>query len=748
MSAAVLTILGDASGVKRALGETIAESRRASATISAQARTDASLRRQLLSNEGALARARLREEGADRRQAAAERARAERAAQGVRERGAAREAALARKAAADASALERAKTTAAGRESAARIAAASREATAKKRLDDRVLARAVRDEQRKTAVEEREGRRRTRLAENEAKARARGVARAEREARADLRRGVGWGRRLAGATLGGARDYATSMSDQVQAARGRRAPAERAIGNAVYQAGGGRAAALEATGQITRFAAAQGMDSGELADALQAAQTEFSVLGNAQTSSADRGRRLQGFLANAQLARDTGNDVGEFARLSGLFQQTGFDPATQRRLMLYTAGATQRGAVETGSVTREAMPAITARMGSAMARARRAGGDVQGAAVQEYAQALAEIEVARGTQGATPRLAGNAMRDVSNALQGNVTQGKLLQNIRSSQGRDSAIERTLYEADPTRRGQQRLRARYTNALDLVGAFGEAGLDSTQFQNITGGGGHGNPLSILANQRRLLGGLLNTDNEGKSGVSRVRELMNIPGVSLSEADVDRGRGIFSADTTAELNRNQESNTNALRDNNTRLVGVSDAITNWRMRNPWLAEGAAQGVGAAGKVGSTGLDIATQVGATAAGGGVLAGAKRGLPAARSALGRFAPLLGLAGGVAAGGVLGGSALGLYGSMETARTGRGADGRQVSTGERIGRGAAALGAGALFAPAALISAIRDLPRLFGQELQVRPLVATVSPHDAALAGTGPSSASMPPTP
>jgi len=477
------------------------------------------------------------------------------------------------------------------------------------------------------------------------RARQRREQQATRERRAAEREGGRVVGRIGSAIGGAATGFATGMDGQIQSARQRRAAPERAVGNAIYQAGGDRSETAAAMRRIAEFAQANRIPAEEVAQALQGAQTEQSVLGSrGQGNAQTRNDALTSFLNTALLARNTGNDVGETTRLAGLFASQGFDPALQRQMLLYTAGATQRGAVEIGDVTRGAMPAITARMGAAMSSARLAPGSstasVQAAGLAEYRQALAEIEVAKGTQGASPREAGNAMRNVSTALQSSVTQEKLLNNIRNSLGANSALEQRLYEADPAHRGQSRLRAPMTNALSLVGAFEQLGMTSTQFQNITGGGGAGNPLSMLANQRRLLGGLLDTDAGGTSGAARVRELMN-PNVGLTEADVARGAGIFANDTMAQLVGNEEANTNALRDLHPDLVSVSDSINNWKMRNPWLATGTQAG-------GSAVSDIAKTLGTAATGGGSVAAVLRpgAMAGARALLARGGAALGAMG------------------------------------------------------------------------------------------------------
>lgn len=511
------------------------------------------------------------------------------------------------------------------------------------------------EERRQTAAAEREANKRRQAWQRSFNEWRRGVEQGHREERRTVERAA----TVAGSAAGGAAGFVGSAAGMIRDARATRAGAERSIGNALYQAGGGRADVTAAMQTVTQFAQREGISTDTVASAMQAAQTEFSVFGDARTSATDRQARLTAFLDNVKLARNTGNDEAEFARLAGLFSSQGFDPGLQRQLLLYSAGAAQRGAVEVGAITRQSMPAITARMGLAMSAARASGGDPQQAAVREFREAMAELEVVRGTQGATPRDAGNAIRNVTQSLRGNVTQDRLRTNIVTALGQNSALEQQLYEEDPTRRGQKRLRAQYTNALDLVAAFGEQHLNADQFMNITRGGGHGNPLSLLSNERRVLGNLLNADAQGSTGIQRIRDIRD-PSASLTEADVTRGAGVFGGDEQARLARLEETRLNALTTNTESIERLTHAVDGFAARNPIATAGATLGVGA----------LVTTVGAkmTAAGGAAL---------------------------------------LAGENNRALlTGRDIGGRQLSVGERAFRGASLLLAGTVAGPVGALAA------------------------------------------
>lgn len=396
--------------------------------------------------------------------------------------------------------------------------------------------------------------------------------------------GAHQGEAFAGRAMGVGREIYGAVTGE----RPRAASIERNVGNAIYQAGGDLSAVRSTTGALQRFARDRGLDATELASALAGAQTEFSVLGNARTSTADRNRNFEQFLSAAALGQATGNNVGEFTRLAGLFSDSGITGDQQRQMLLFAAGAAQRGAVEVGGVTRESMSAIRSRMAGAAASARRDGRDPVAAMQTEFRQAFSEIEVARSS-GESARAGGNAMASLSRALTSTAVQDKLRNNIANAQSLTADQRRqltsTLFEADPTRHGQQRLRGQYTNALDFIGVFGSAGLDQNAFMNITRGGGQGNPLSLLENQRRVLGSLLNTDAEGRSGLTRVRDIMGSG--ALSEADVTRGEGIFTQDRQAQLNKETETRSMELTDNTSAIVRLTEEINRSAAEHPFLA-----------------------------------------------------------------------------------------------------------------------------------------------------------------
>lgn len=488
---------------------------------------------------------------------------------------------------------------------------------------------AIKQEQRITTNAEREARRRVNVARNAARTMTRdGIARAA----------------SAVTSFGG------TAHGAIQGARQGIAGGERALGNAVYQAGGDRAEVIARMAQVRAASMRTGLSVDDITRAAAGAQTEFSSLGSRTMTGSERASRFDDFLRTVTLAANTGNDPAEMARLQGMLSQGGFDSETQNAMMRFTAAAAQEGAVEAGGLTREASSSIQRRMADATGAL---GNDAtpeqrQAAQLAAFRQQVAAIQVFRG-QGQTARNAGNALASIQTFLRDPSRQDKILGNITNAEGATSdqgqrgrlaALRERLFEADPTRQGKRRLRAQYMDPMMFQAALADAmGNDPTATANILAGGGQGNPQSMLANQRLLMGLLTATDISGRTAASRVMALQK---VSLSDQDIERGAGIFGNDTQSQINREETQRTAALTDNTSALVRLSNSLAGFSAQNPLLAA-AAGGVGA----NMAGLGLAR-------GGGAIAGSLAGT-AAVTAGGGIAGAAATTGGVIAAGAVG---------------------------------------------------------------------------------------------
>jgi hypothetical protein len=417
---------------------------------------------------------------------------------------------------------------------------------------------------------------------------ARATRRAEQSRTTRPGAGGGGGSGL-GSALGG---VVRGIHGDIQDTRQRRAAPERELGVAMYTAGANRTQVRAGMEMFSRFAADRGIPLAELTQAAVGAQSFANVLGTRDSTPEARQGAMRSFLADAAMARNTGNDVAQYTRLSGMLRQQGVDDNTRQSLMLFAGGAAQRGAVELDSVSREAMPAIMARMNQAQSALGPNASQEErtNAARGAFGQSLAELEVAASI-GIAPGRAGNALRDAGNALGGNVTQQRILHNIRSTSALDrtqrARLEGALFEQDPAHRGRMRLRS--TDALAFAETFGQTvGNDGAMLGNVFRGGGHGNPQGLQKNWRDILGGLLTTDTEGHAAYQRARELMDPAHTSLTMADANRGANIFENDSLSQLTRNQETHDNALGNNTGALNQLSNRINDFLGRNPMVSQ----------------------------------------------------------------------------------------------------------------------------------------------------------------
>ncbi len=718
MSAAVLTILGDASGVKRALGETVLDARRASAAIHAQSRADASVRRQELSNDGAMARAKLREEAADRRAAASDRARQDRAAQAVRERGMQRESALARRAAADAAALERARTAVAGRESVARLTVASREATARMNLDDRAAARAERDERRRTTVAEREERRRTRVAEQEARKRARAQGRIDRENRAT-------GREAGGAIAQVATQVVTDAHGQIQNAR--QVLADRASGlNTVLGQRGTSVEenALDSAAIQRRLAEVRTGVAPEVAlQAIAGAQSFANALGG--NTRAERERAVQATLSDVEFAGAVDpTNVSGIVNMGAVLRRRVSDASLRQRILRGAVGTSFEGSVEVDNMIGAGLPGLLQAISAGTANAQSP--EERDRLTAEISQDFFAQLQAQAAGGRTVGVSANRTNTVRTALSNEPRQNRLGLALAERARTGTDAQRAAFAEAFTKdrvTGEYRmntaLRDTPSNAARFFGTMFDN--DEGALRNFMGAHGGGGARQLMnAPDVSALGSYfgMTTGNDG----SQIREYDHVEQLKRAsltpeqEATLTRQR---AAEDRTRLLREQETHLAASRPGGA-LTRASDAATTFANEHPWIAA-----LGAS--VGTTALGA----GAKALGGKVV-GALGAGPAA----------------LALGSAVGGTALAAYGSSIQASTGLGPDGRPLSTGERVGKGLAAAAGPALFPVAALITAVQELTTA-AREFRRSPMVATVSPHDAAFAGAGNgSSPRMPPTP
>ena len=719
MASTVLTIVGDARGARRAIADVRADHARASAAMGADDRRAARERRRAEAEEVADARRQLRAMQNARSRAARERQQSEARERRARETAARQEAAARgraeRQELAGRQRVEREKTRAAVSEARKREREAARESRERRR-----------EEQRVTREFEREVRERARIAQRELNERRRAERRAADQGRRAAERGQRQGTRTAvdaATTAAGAvASFGADVRGQMEGARSGRAALQGQVIDAVSQVGVTDLREVDRYVEMIRARAIQeGMRSEDFAGAIGQAQTEFSALGAMESlggagNARARAAVFQRAIDTAAKGRNMGVDPGEFSRLMGMLNNQGLDSSTQDRLAAWTVGAAQRGAIEPGAVTREAMGPIIQRMQAAMAQAAPA--DRARAAEEAYRQAFSEIQVLRGA-GESARLSSTAMANWNRALANPGTQSKMRENVSHIADRDQRrrVQAALFDRDGS------LRAELRNPLALTGALQGAGVsDPTQMANIFAGTGAGNAQSLQANFRRMMMGLA-----GNGGVEKVRALMDAS-TAVSPERIAALAAMRRGSEQAQLNRNEESRDKALTDNTSELVKLNRSFTDWTARNPVASSagtaattaaagffgprilehifggGAGAGAGAAARIAGIGGRAMPFLGAAMTALGIANDVRQGRSAGQVAVGAVGDLF--AGGAAVGGVAGAGGL----AAAAAR-------------QRGGGGDAALRA--------------DVAQAMVDGLSRARIVARVDPHDAEVAAT-----------
>lgn len=423
-----------------------------------------------------------------------------------------------------------------------------------------------------------------------------------------------------GQSVGAARGVAADVHGQIQGARDQRAALQESVIGAVSQVGVTDLGEVNRlTDQVLNAGIQHGLAPQAIAQAVAAAQTQFSTLGAMDSlggagNAGARANIYQGAIDTAVQGRNLGVDPAEFSRLMGMLGSSGMTATDRSSLAAWTVGAQDRGAVETGSVTREALGPIMQRMSSA-ASALGPGAtlDQRSAAMRDaYRQAFAELQVFKGL-GETVRRSGNAMVGFERALTNTGVLTRMRGNIDAMQdpAQKAAVRGALFDRSGA------LRSGLNNPLAFASALMGAGMtDSRAIANLFAGSGAGNPMSLQSNWRNMLVGLTSRDANGRTGADRVNAL-TAASVALSPEQQRARAALYEGSDRSKLNSEEASRLKALSNNTSEINRLSNTLASFAARNPMLASA----LPAAGGV------VATLLGATgsaivAAGGGYAA------------------------------------------------------------------------------------------------------------------------------
>lgn len=526
-------------------------------------------------------------------------------------------------------------------------------------------------------------------------------------------------RRAAGREAGGqaAQVVGTVVTDaqgRIQGARQTAADRTSAINTSLVQRGTSREENDADNARIqARLAQVRTGVSPEVAiAAIASAQRFANALGG--DNRAQRQAGIDATLADVELAGAIDpQNVGGIVNMGAILRRRVSDPALQRRILRGAVGTSFEGSVETDQMITSGLPGLLTAISAGTANASSPA--ERDRLTAEISQDFFAQLQAQAAGGRSVGVSANRTNTVRTALSNAPRQNRL----------------GLALAEQARNGTPEQQAAFAAAFTKDAQTGEYSMNAAMRDS-------------PSNAARFFGSMFNNDAGalrnamGANGLGGARQLMNIPDVNAIASYFGMTTGAGGAQVReydhveqlkrASLTPEQEATMTATRaaEDRTRL-----------MREQEAALAAARAPGATTRASDTAQSFATAHPILAALG--LSGAGAGGTAlARSAGASLVGTLG-AGPAALVAALtaGGTALGAYGSMETARTGTDAQGREVSTGERLARGAAAVGSSIVgFGP--LLSALSDLPRQFAAALRENPPQAIVTPHDAAQVASG----------
>lgn len=450
--------------------------------------------------------------------------------------------------------------------------------------------------------------------------------------------------------------FASNAHGMIQGAREQRAATETTLNDALVQGMTGQGqrgamSALEAASLRQRtyaFARDRGIREEDLAPALEQVQSRFSLISGAtdargQRTASARREALGQFLEVADLARTTGNNIGDATQFFGALRAMGLSPEDAQTSTRQAAASGFAGSVTMGEMSSQGLGALRQSVATATAGLT---GEARTRAIQEQvSRFVANLQLQAGV-GARVGVSGNRLtgletlfgNDSSMAIVGNrLTEHFTRTNNRAS--RDQA--RAMFNTDE-RGNLTNLREEFRDPTRFASAMTNLfGGDVGQFRNVMGAHGTWSRSAGGANRAintPLVAGLANVMSLGGDALAKRDEIM---GARLSDRDLEAMRSVRATEETTSLVRAQQENRDALTTNSGALGQLSKAFADWAARNPIAAAaGSAVGSGIAGVVagrlgaaaagtGATGSLLAAggtavgSAGAVAVGGAALAG-----------------------------------------------------------------------------------------------------------------------------
>jgi hypothetical protein len=488
------------------------------------------------------------------------------------------------------------------------------------------------------------------------------IAQREQAARSRQGRDIGYGLRR-GLNVG--RDAALNVAReahvQIQDARQRRAASEHTLNAAFFQAGIGGNEATAMRSRLQREIATgglRGLSMEDVSGALMGAQTQFSVLSGA--SPAERAQRLDEQVSRMRFARATFQDPAEVLRVSGMLSQQGIRGGDQMSVLQSLTGMAQAGSIELSTLTGQALGPLMQNL--ARVTNQNQTPEQRAAAVRRATAETMAVGEIGAAAGLTPRDSLNALAKLRTSAENPMVAERLNTRLRAAGRADLAGQ--LIQGD----AQQGYTLRNSDPIALMSSLVTGmGGDTNAVTNLLSAGGSRGAMVLDSQQRRLISAMASQTSGGQTIAQRV-SAMTATGSNFGMSDVGRGAAMVDAEQQTALRAAEATRDNALTDNTSAIVNLSNQFATWSTANPIQSSAMQSGGGLLGGIlgGATFSRIGTALAGTGVG-GLLTGATSigGTIAAAKASGLA--LLGSAGGIGAtlAGTVGAAGAGTVGAV-----------------------------------------------------------------------------------
>jgi len=404
------------------------------------------------------------------------------------------------------------------------------------------------------------------------------IAQREQAARSRQGRDIGYGLRR-GLNVG--RDAALNVAReahvQIQDARQRRAASEHTLNAAFFQAGiGGNEASAMRDRLQTEVATGglRGLSMDQVSAALMDAQTQSSVLSGA--SPAERASRFNDQIGLMRFARATYQDPAEVLRAGGMLSKQGITGAAQMDVLRNMTGMAQAGSIELSTVMSTALGPMMANI----ARSTSAGQTPEARAASVRSAVLETMAVGELTSagGLTPRHALNALAALRTEVTSPVMAGRVRQRL-IGEGRTELADRLTAQDS-----QGRVTLRNQSAVGFVSDLMQGmGGDTNAVTNLLRSGGSRSAMVLGSPVRTLISALASQGSGGRTIGENVAR-MQAEGSTFNAADEARGAALVEGEQQTALQSAEETGLNALTNNTSAVVSLSQQFADWAKRNP--------------------------------------------------------------------------------------------------------------------------------------------------------------------